>query len=86
MRFIKDLSDGFVKFTDYFFDNIFTDWSIHSKISTSLNQISRVQDDVSNTLNELEQKLKLTMQKEAEILRQKEEILGADGQALFFQK
>ena len=83
---LKIEPDGFVKFTDYFFDNIFTDWSIHSKISTSLNQISRVQDDVSNTLNELEQKLKLTMQKEAEILRQKEEILGADGQALFFQK
>jgi hypothetical protein len=79
-------SDGFVKFTDYFFDNIFTDWSIHSKISTSMNQISRVQDDVSNTLSNLEQKLMLTMQKETGILRQKEEILSADGQALFFEK
>ena len=82
---IKIEPDGFVKFTDFFFDNIFTDWSIHSKITTSLNQISRVQDDVRNTLNELEQKLTLTIQKEAEILRQKEEILGANGQSLFFQ-
>lgn len=77
--------DGFVKFTDYFFDNIFTDWSIHSKITTSINQISRVQDDVSNTLNELQQKMTLTMQKEADILREKDQILSADGQALFFQ-
>ena len=83
---LKIEPDGFVKFTDFFFDNIFTDWSIHSKITTSLNQISRVQDDVSNTLNELEQKITLTIQKEAEILHQKEEILGADGQALFFEK
>lgn len=78
-------TDGIVKFTDYFFDNIFTDWSIHSKISTSMNQISRVQNDVNNTIQELQQKLNLTLRKEAELLREKEEILSADGQSLFFK-
>ena len=79
-------TDGFVKFTDYFFDNIFTDWSIHSKISTSMNQISRVQDDVNNTIRELQQKLNFTLKKEAELLQEKEAILNADDQALFFKK
>ncbi|AWE07856.1 hypothetical protein DCE79_10860 [Lysinibacillus sp. 2017] len=79
-------TDGFVKFTDYFFDNIFTDWSIHSKISTSMNQISRVQDDVSNTIQLLENKLNSTLRKEAELFREKEQILTADEQSLFFQK
>ena len=83
---IKIDTDGLVKFTDYFFDNIFTDWSIHSKISTSMNQISRVQDDVSNTIQQLENKLTLTLRKQAELLHEKEEILSADGQSLFFQK
>lgn len=78
--------DGFVKFTDYFFDNIFTDWSIHSKILTSINQISRVQDDVNNTIQELQQKLSLTLRKEKELVKEKEEILGANDISLFFQK
>lgn len=76
-------TDGFVMFTDYFFDNIFTDWSIHSKISTAMNQISRVQDDVANTMRELEQKLSVTMQKEIALIEEKEAILNADNEQLF---
>lgn len=79
-------TDGFVMFTDYFFDNIFTDWSIHSKITTSMNQISRVQDDVANTISELEQKLNIATRKETELIKQKEAILNADDLSLFFQK
>lgn len=79
-------TDGFVMFTDYFFDNIFTDWSIHSKITTSMNQISRVQDDVANTITELEQKLNIATRKETELIKQKEAILNADDLSLFFQK
>ncbi|MBD8036957.1 hypothetical protein H9635_09390 [Solibacillus sp. A46] len=79
-------TDGFVMFTDYFFDNIFTDWSIHSKITTSMNQISRVQDDVANTISELEQKLDIASRKEAALIKQKEAILNADDLSLFFQK
>lgn len=79
-------SDGFVMFTDYFFDNIFTDWSIHSKITTAMEQISRIQDDVANTLRDLEQKLTMTIEKEQELLQEKESILNTDDQSLFFQK
>lgn len=79
-------TDGFVMFTDYFFDNIFTDWSIHSKITTAIDQISRVQDDVANTLRDLKQKLSMTIEKEQALLIEKESILNADDQSLFFQK
>jgi hypothetical protein len=49
-------TDGFVKFADYFFDDIFSAWSVHSKISTARDQVSRVQDDVHNTLLRLQDK------------------------------
>ena len=49
-------TDGFVKFADYFFDDIFSAWSVHSKISTAREQVSRVQDDVHNTILRLQDK------------------------------
>ncbi|MGE7093085.1 hypothetical protein ACQKII_16840 [Lysinibacillus sp. NPDC048646] len=49
-------TDGFVKFADYFFDDIFSAWSVHSKISTAREQVSRVQDDVHNTVWRLQDK------------------------------
>ncbi|MCH7321478.1 hypothetical protein LZ480_06180 [Solibacillus sp. MA9] len=79
-------TEGFVKFTDFFFDNIFTDWSVHSKITTAMNQISRVQDDVANTLRELQQKLTVAIKKEAELFSEREAILNSDESALFFEK
>ncbi|ATP39955.1 hypothetical protein CSE16_07770 [Solibacillus sp. R5-41] len=67
-------TDGLVKFADYFFDDIFSAWSIHSKISTSMNQISRVQDDVNNTLQQLQMKLDVSLEKKQEIMTQKQVI------------
>lgn len=49
-------TDGFVKFADYFFDDLFSAWSVHSKISTAREQVSRVQDDVHNTIWRLQDK------------------------------
>ena len=68
-------TDGFVKFADYFFDDLFSEWSIHSKISTAMNQITRVLDDVSNTLLELNRKLVVAEQKKVELLEEKDKIL-----------
>lgn len=79
-------TDGFVMFTDYFFDNIFTDWSVHSKITTAIDQLLRVQDDVANTLRDLKQKLSITIEKEQALQVEKQSILTADDQSLFFQK
>ncbi|PIJ98768.1 hypothetical protein [Lysinibacillus sphaericus] len=49
-------TDGFVKFADYFFDDLFSAWSVHSKISTAREQVSRIQDDVHNTIWRLQDK------------------------------
>ncbi|MEK4229867.1 hypothetical protein [Solibacillus sp. FSL H8-0538] len=77
--------DGFVKFADYFFDDIFSAWSVHSKIATSNNQISRVIDDVSNTLFDLNSKLALAIEQQAKILNDKQGILAIEDESLFFQ-
>ena len=69
-------TDGFVKFADYFFDDIFSEWSIHSKISTAMDQITRVLDDVSNTLLELDRKLAVAEQKKGELLEEKDKMLS----------
>lgn len=57
--------DGLVKFADYFFDDIFSAWSVHSKLATSVEQLKRVSDDVYNTklylnkrMNETDARLK----------------------------
>ncbi|SER79565.1 hypothetical protein [Psychrobacillus sp. OK032] len=45
---------NFMTFTDYFFDNIFTDWMIHSQINTSkdrLEEVLRQVEIVLDTLN-----------------------------------
>lgn len=69
-------TDGFVKFADYFFDDIFSEWSIHSKISTAIDQITRVLDDVSNTLLELNRKLAVAEQKKVELFEEKDKMLS----------
>ncbi|MEG0450667.1 MAG: hypothetical protein RR595_12500 [Lysinibacillus sp.] len=51
-------TDGFVKFADYFFDDIFSAWSVHSKIATAKEQVSGVQEDVHTTLRQLQDKNK----------------------------
>ena len=75
--------DGFVKFADYFFDDIFSEWSIHSKIATSNNQISRVEDDVYNTLLQLERKLSIAIEKQQELEHRKQGIFNAEHELLF---
>ncbi|WP_107838582.1 hypothetical protein [Metasolibacillus meyeri] len=76
--------DGFVKFADYFFDDIFSAWSIHSKIATAIEQLSRVQDDVANTQLMLENKLEYLLEKEKNIAQQREIIFSTEDESLFF--
>ncbi|WP_042475364.1 hypothetical protein [Bacillus ndiopicus] len=76
--------DGFVKFADYFFDDIFSAWSIHSKIATSIEQLSRVQDDVANTQLMLENKLEYLLEKEKALALQRENIFLINDESLFF--
>ncbi len=73
---IEVSTDGFVKFADYFFDDIFSAWSIHSKISTSKEQITRVIGDVRNTLNKLKKKQEIVEKEQMIISDKKNDILG----------
>ncbi len=75
-------TDGFIKFADYFFDDIFSEWSVHSKISTSLNQISRVLDDVRNTMRAVKQKQFIAKEKKQDLLSQRTELLTTGSQTL----
>lgn len=69
-------TDGFVKFADYFFDDIFSAWSVHSKISTAREQVSRVQDDVHNTIWRLQDKHNKAVSYLQTIIEKKEAILN----------
>lgn len=68
-------TDGFVKFADYFFDDIFSAWSVHSKISTAREQVSRVQDDVHNTIRRLQEKHNKALRYLEALQQEKEAIL-----------
>jgi len=46
--------DGFVKFADYFFDNLFTDWAVQSKIGNALEQAKLQASEVDALLLKLE--------------------------------
>ena len=47
--------DGFLRFADYFFDNLFTDWAVGDKISQSHASVQKVKNDILATLSKLEQ-------------------------------
>lgn len=72
--------DRFVKMADYFFDDIFSEWSIHSKIKTKIAEIHRLLDDLYNTEMYLQQKLANTAQRQEELRQQEENIYMMDPQ------
>lgn len=70
--------DGFVKFADYFFDDIFSTWSIHSKLATSVEQLKRVLDDVYNTRFYLASKIEETKARLNELEQEEQQIYLMD--------
>lgn len=62
--------EGFARFADYFFDDIFSDISVRSRISDSLGQVQETIDQIQYVLDNLEQKLVL-MEEEAHRTREK---------------
>ncbi len=64
-RFKAELSDvnihsdilietgGFAKFADFFFDGLFADWNMQSKIRSSLENVTRVRNQVQGILSKL---------------------------------
>ena len=49
--------DSFLRFADYFFDNIFTDWAVLDRIRRTQSQIHEVDGSVRTILNRLERDL-----------------------------
>ena len=54
--------DGFMRFADYFFDNIFTDFTVRNRISDSMAQVQNTGEQIEYVLSSLEQKLELMEQ------------------------
>lgn len=61
--------DSFLRFADYFFDNIFTDWAVLDRIRRTQSQIHEVDGSVRTILYRLEQDLD-QCQRDSEAVRQ----------------
>lgn len=46
--------DGFLRFADYFFDNLFTDWAVMDRISQSKTQVDNTARQIQNVLCRLD--------------------------------
>lgn len=49
--------DDFLRFADYFFDNLFTDWAVMDKISRAKSQVDGTMTNISDVLYRLESML-----------------------------
>ena len=67
--------DGFVKFSDIFFDDILVDWNVHIKIKTAVVEVARIEDDIVNTISELQGKLKIAKLREQDVADKKRQHL-----------
>ena len=74
--------DGFVTFSDYFFDDVFSAWSIHSKLNKSRQQVRQVIDDISNALLKLQSQYNITEMKLSEISADINKIYNSNGESL----
>ena len=75
--------DGLVHFADYFFDDIFSEWSVHSKIATAKQQINTIIGDVSNTIRDLHLKRNVVEDKLSALAQEKDVIFSVSDAARF---
>ena len=55
--------DGFLRFADYFWDGIFSDWMVQGKIHDSQNQVGQVMGKVDSIMMKLQNMSRETEQK-----------------------
>ncbi|WP_213421765.1 hypothetical protein [Bhargavaea massiliensis] len=65
----------FLNFTDFFFDNMFTDWMVHSRITEAKGELDRVLADVERVLRELRDRLTRTDEEIARLAAREREII-----------
>lgn len=58
--------DGFLRFADYFFDNLFTDWMVMDKIGKSKAQIQDTKQQIESVLSRLDAMFTAAEQEQAE--------------------
>lgn len=46
--------DGFLRFADYFFDGLFADWAVGSRINSSMSSVQRTRSQISATISKLD--------------------------------
>jgi len=49
--------DGFMRFADHFFDNLFTDWTVMDQIARSQQQVANIRTQTDGLLRELRRSL-----------------------------
>ena len=76
--------DGFLRFTDIFFDNFFTDWAVLDRIQQSSLRVRQTRDQIEEVLQHLETLLQAAQQEERALRRELEEMVreaSAEGAA-----
>lgn len=59
--------DGFLRFADYFFDGLFTDWAVLDKISQSKSQVENTKSQIERVLSRLNSMMRATEQEQSEL-------------------
>lgn len=62
--------DGFLRFADWFFDDIFSGWTVHSKIKNSQSQVQEVRRKVIRALQNLKEMLRVAEENEKQVRAQ----------------
>lgn len=67
--------DGFDRFADLFFDNIFTDWAVRDRINQSQMAVARLIDQINAVLSKLEMKEEWNLQELERKKKHREQLL-----------
>ena len=59
--------DGFLRFADYFFDGLFTDWAVLDKISQSQSQVQSTRSQIESVLSRLDSMMNAVEQEQAQV-------------------
>lgn len=70
--------EGFLRFADWFFDDIFSSWKVHSKIKNSQSQLEEVRRKIIRALQDLKEMDRLADEQERQLKKQLNEIVTGE--------
>ena len=74
MRFTLNFNE-LNKFTDYFLDNLITDWIIQQKIRNTLNSVLSVKDKISRIGQSLAKEIETNTSQQKQLIQQKDQLI-----------